>query len=66
MKTAIDFYARGKMKESNADDFPAIKYPKNKFVCPECGENVHLCSGIYSNHFSHYTVIIIAERRCPS
>lgn len=55
MKTAIDFYERGKLKEANADEYNrAGYYSKNRFICPECGEAVHLTGSKYSNFFSHY------------
>lgn len=54
MKTAIDFYARGKQKEASADDYDRKSfYIKSRFICPECGETVHLTGSKYSNHFSH-------------
>lgn len=43
MKTALDFYERGKQKEANADEYDRSRYySKDKFICPECGEAVHL------------------------
>lgn len=55
MKTAIDCYARGKQKEANADDYPrGAHYFTGRFICPECGELVHLTGSKYSNHFAHY------------
>ena len=55
MKTAIDFYERGKLKEANADDYNRLSYyPRNRFICPECGEPVHLTGSKYSNFFGHY------------
>lgn len=55
MKTAIDFYARGKQREANADEYNRSNlYSRNRFICPECGEPVHLTGSKYSNFFSHY------------
>ena len=55
MKTAIDFYERGKLKEANADEYNRLSYySRNRFICPECGEPVHLSGSKYSNFFSHY------------
>ena len=52
MKTAIDFYERGKLKEANADDYNRLSYyPRNRFICPECGEPVHLTGSKYSKFF---------------
>jgi len=55
MKTAIDFYERGKEKESNAEDYNhLLRFPADRFICPACGERVFLTRGKYSNHFSHF------------
>lgn len=55
MKTAIDCYARGKQREANADEYSRGRsYFQGRFICPECGELVHLTGSKYSNHFSHY------------
>lgn len=55
MKNAIDFYERGKQKEANADEFNRnFRYVHGRFICPECGEAVHLTGYKDSNHFSHY------------
>lgn len=55
MKTALDFYARGKQKEANADEYDRSRYySKDRFICPECGEPVHLTGSKYSNHFAHF------------
>lgn len=55
MKTAIDCYARGKQREANADEYSrARSYSQGRFICPECGELVHLTGSRYSNHFAHY------------
>lgn len=55
MKTAIDFYDRGKMKESSADEYSSGGYYfKGRFICPECGEPVHISRSRYSNFFSHF------------
>ena len=55
MKTAIDCYARGKQREANADEYSRMRsYSQGRFICPECGELVHLTGSKYSNHFSHY------------
>lgn len=55
MKIAIDFYERGKLKEANADEYNRSSYySRNRFICPECGEPVHLTGSKYSNFFSHY------------
>lgn len=55
MKTAIDFYVRGKQKEAHADDYDRNSYySSSRFICPECGETVHLTHKKDSNHFSHY------------
>lgn len=55
MKTALDFYARGKQKEANADEYDRSQYySRDRFVCPECGEPVHLTGSRYSNHFAHF------------
>lgn len=55
MKTAIDCYARGKQREANADEYSRARvYYQGRFICPECGELVHLTRSKYSNHFSHY------------
>lgn len=55
MKTAIDCYARGKQREANADEYSrARSYFHGRFICPECGELVHLTGNKDSNHFAHY------------
>lgn len=55
MKTALDFYARGKQKEANADEYDRFRYySRDRFICPECGEAVHLTGSKYSNHFAHF------------
>lgn len=55
MKTAIDFYERGKQKEANANEYNRnFNYAYGRFICPECGEAVHLTGNKDSNHFSHY------------
>ena len=55
MKTALDFYARGKQKEANADEYDRSRYySKDRFICPECGEPVHLTGNRYRNHFAHF------------
>lgn len=55
MKTALDYYDRGKIKESNADDYNSSSYyVKGRFICPECGEPVHIRPSKYSNFFVHY------------
>ncbi len=54
MKTALDFYARGKQKEANADEYDRSRYySRDRLICPECGEAVHLTGSRYSNHFAH-------------
>ena len=55
MKTALDFYDRGKQKEVNADEYDRSQsYSRNRFICPECGEAVHLTGNRNSNHFAHF------------
>lgn len=55
MKTAIDFYERGKLREANADEYNrAGYYSRSRFICPECGEPVYLIRGKDSNFFSHF------------
>lgn len=55
MKTALDFYARGKQKEAIADEYDRSRdYSRDRFICPECGEAVHLTGSRYSNHFAHF------------
>ena len=55
MKTALDLYERGKQKEVNADEYNRTwDYSRSRFICPECGEAVHLTGSKYSNHFAHY------------
>lgn len=55
LKTAIDFYARGKQKEADADEYERSNlYSRSRFICPECGEAVHLTGSKYSNFFAHY------------
>lgn len=55
MKTALDFYERGKLKESNADEYYANSYyPKGRFICPECGEQVYIRRSKYANFFFHF------------
>ena len=55
MKTAIDFYERGKLREANANEYNrASYYSRSRFICPECGEPVHLTGSKYSNFFSHF------------
>lgn len=55
MKTAIDFYAKGKQKEANANEYERRSdYAQSRFICPECGEAVFLTGSKYSNHFSHF------------
>lgn len=54
MKTALDFYERGKQKEVNADEYDRSRYySRNRFICPECGEAVYLTGNKDSNHFTH-------------
>ena len=54
MKTAIDFYSRGKEKEAEANEYtlPGF-YPMGRFICPECGEEVFLSRSKYKNFFKH-------------
>ncbi len=55
MDTAIDFYARGKEKEVRANKYNIHSYyPRGKFICPECGEEVYLTHSKYKNYFAHY------------
>lgn len=55
MKTALVVYERGKQKEVNADEYDRFRdYSRDRFICPECGEPVHLTGSKYSNHFAHY------------
>ena len=55
MKTALDCYGRGKQKECNADEYiVGSVYSRDRFICPECGESVHLRRSKYSNYFAHY------------
>lgn len=55
MKTALDFYERGKQKEANADDYDRSRYySRDRFICPECGEVVYLTGNKDSNHFAHF------------
>lgn len=55
MKTALDFYARGKQKEANADEYDrSYRYSRDRFICPECGELVHLTGNKKKNHFAHF------------
>lgn len=55
MKTALDFYARGKQKEANANEYDrSYSYSKTRFICPECGEAVFLTGNKINNHFAHY------------
>lgn len=55
MKTAIDFYERGKQKEADADEYDRTHfYSKDRFICPECGEPVHLTGRKSSNYFAHF------------
>lgn len=55
MKTALDCYGRGKQKESDADEYTVGSfYSRERFICPECGEFVHLRRSKYSNYFAHY------------
>lgn len=67
MKNALDFYARGKQKEANADEYDRSRYySKDRFICPECGEAVHLTGSRYGNHFSHFKkseVSAVCDRR---
>lgn len=69
MKTALDFYARGKQKEANADEYDRFRcYSRDRFICPECGEAVHLTGNGKNNHFAHYpdknnTVSVECDRR---
>ena len=47
MKTAIDRYERGKQREANADDYDRrYSYSSTRFICPECGEFVHLTGSV--------------------
>lgn len=58
MKTAIDFY--DKEKEANADDYDrSLFYSKERFICPECGDSVHLTGRKNNNYFSHYKKVLI-------
>lgn len=52
MRTAIDRLQLGKEKEVAIYDFDGYR-PKNRFVCPECGEYVFPVTG-GRNGFSHY------------
>lgn len=62
LKTALDFYDRGKQKESNADDYDSrMYYSKGRFICPECGEAVYIRSSKYSNFFVHYKKTDISD-----
>lgn len=55
MNTAIDFYSRGKEKEAEAKDYSTFNfYPRGRFICPECGEDVYLSKSKYKNFFKHY------------
>ena len=55
MKRAIDFYARGKQKEADADEYDRNSYySKERFICPECGEPVHITSRKNRNYFAHF------------
>lgn len=69
MKTALDFYARGKQKEANADEYDRFRcYSRDRFICPECGEAVHLTGNGKNNYFAHYpdknkTVSVECDRR---
>ncbi len=55
MKTALDFYVRGKQKETSADEYNSHGYfPKGRFICPECGEPVYIRPSKYANFFVHY------------
>lgn len=55
MKTALDFYARGKQKEANADEYDRSRYySRDRFICLECGEAVYLTGNKDSNHFAHF------------
>ena len=55
MHSAIDFYARGKEQEVSARDYIYGRYPKGRFVCPECGEYVFLTKDKSRNQiFRHY------------
>lgn len=55
MNTAIDFYSRGKEKEAEAKDYStSYWYPRGRFICPECGEEVYLSRSKYKNFFKHY------------
>lgn len=62
MKTAIDFYAPGKQKEADADEYDRSHYySRERFICPECGEAVYLTGSKYSNFFSHYKKSDVSE-----
>ena len=55
MRSAIDFYARGKEREVHAGDYDYRRYPKGRFICPECGEFVYLSKDRALHHvFKHY------------
>lgn len=55
MKTALDYYARGKQREVNANEYNRDwDYGRERFICPECGEAVHLTGNKDSNYFAHY------------
>lgn len=56
MKTALDFYERGKQKEADADEYNrALSYRRERFVCPECGEAVFLTGRKgFGNYFAHF------------
>ncbi len=44
-----------KQKEANADEYDRSRYySRDRFICPECGEAVHLTGSRYSNHFAHF------------
>lgn len=54
MKYALISYSRGKQKEVNADDYRnKYVYSYEKFICPECGEDVSLVRSD-SNFFRHH------------
>lgn len=55
MKSAIDNYDIGKQQEFSANRYSRNRsYPKGRFRCPECGEDVFLTGRNNENHFSHF------------
>lgn len=53
MKTAIDNYEIGKQKEVHIDKITFIDRKRDRFICPECKEYVHIVDKGTFKYFAH-------------